>query len=392
MAVLAAKTLAEWPDLGRDWADQPQGRSPVMHGPETSPDPGRGVPILLQPPAVEPIVPTGFSTLDLPEDQQFDAWRDYCRPVTEITEARGPGPGYAARLRLWSFGHFALSAIEAPATGLRRTRTQIRRDSLDLWQIHVTRRGLLRLRTDSTDVTVSAGVPQIHSLDRPFEGGHTQVDWLCLFVSRDVFPGLGPTIDACRDKPLDNAMGSLLGHYVQSLAAGLETMTEAEMPRAAEATRALIAATVAPSSPLAVDSEAHVERARLGRIRQIIRQNLRSTRLGPERLCKLAGVSRSQLYRLFEPFGGVARYIQSERLRQAHQALSDPTNTRDIVKVAEDFGFFDPSAFSRAFRREFDYSPTQLRMTAQSGWVVAPVRKVGLPASERDLASVLRQI
>jgi AraC-like DNA-binding protein len=344
-------------------------------------EPGRGL-----------LKPVGFSTMDLPVEQQFEAWRDHCRSVVEITESLDPEPGYAARFRMWSFGHFALSAVEAPACRFQRTRTQVRRDSLDLWQIHVPRTGSLRLRTETANVVVPTGVPHILSLDQTFDGDRTELDWLCLFVSRDAFPGLGPTIDACRAAPLTSAMGGLMGHYVESLADSLETMTEAELPRAAEATRALIAACIAPSSPAAFDAEAHVERARLGRIRQIIRQNLRSTRLGPERLCKLAGVSRSQLYRLFEPFGGVARYIQGERLRQAHQALSDPSNTRDIIKVAEDFGFFDPSAFSRAFRREFDYSPTQLRQTAQSGWVAAPIRKGSGQSGGRDFASALRQI
>lgn len=337
-----------------------------------------------------PVQAISFSTMELPVDEQFEAWREHCQSVMEITKPQGLG--FAARFRMWSFGHFALRTVQAPACQFRRTAAQIRRDSLDLWQIQVTRRGALRLHTEAADVCVPIGVPHILSLDRPFSGEHTDAEWFCLFVSRDAFPSLGPTIDACRDAPLANAMGLLLGQYVESLSDSLETMTEAELPRAAEATRAMIAACIAPSSTTGFDTDAHVERARLGRIRQIIRQNLRSTRLGPERLCKLAGVSRSQLYRLFEPFGGVARYIQSERLRQAHQALSDPANMREIIKVAEDFGFFDPSAFSRAFRREFDYSPTRLRQMSQSGWVAAPIRKGGGLALRHDLASMLRQI
>lgn len=336
--------------------------------------------------------PLAFSTMDFPPESQFLSWLEQHRAFLEVAPLTDPSGGYPAQYRLWSFGHFALSTGQAPPAIFRRTQAHVRRNPLDLWQIHVPHRGRLRLRTDIDEVTVTEGVPYIVPLDQPFEGERDELEWNCLFVSRDAFPSLGPTIDACRHAPLTGAMGGLLAHYVQSLADSLQTMTEAELPRAAEATRALIAACVAPQAPLAPDMEAHVERARLGRIRQIIRQNLRSSRLGPGRLCKLAGVSRSQLYRLFEPFGGVARYIQSERLRQAHQALADPLNTSEIIKVAEDFGFFDPSAFSRAFRREFDYSPTQLRQTAQSSWVAAPIRKAAGPQAIRDFASALRQI
>ena len=45
----------------------------------------------------------------------------------------------------------------------------------------------------------------------------------------------------------------------------------------------------------------HIDRTQLARVKSIIRQQLRSALLRPERLCRTAGVSRSQLYRLFEP-------------------------------------------------------------------------------------------
>jgi len=103
-------------------------------------------------------------------------------------------------------------------------------------------------------------------------------------------------------------------------------------------------------------------------------------------------MSRSQLYRLFEPHGGVARYIQAQRLRFAHAMLGDSAGRLTIAAIAERLGHFDASAFSRAFRREFDYSPTQLRQTAQSGWVAAPIRKGTGQVQGHDLASALRQI
>jgi AraC-like DNA-binding protein len=339
-------------------------------------------------PRVQPI---GFSTARLRAEDQLDAWRDHCNAVVEITEALGPGPGYLAQFRMWTFGHFALSAVQAPPTRFRRTARQVRRDGLDHWLIHVARSGEQRIQAGASEIGVEAGQPHIFSLDQVMEGRRSELDWLCLFVSRDAFPGLGPTIDARRGAAMPGAMGGLMRSYLGGLAESLTTMTEAELPRVAEATRAVVAACIAPGTPNDAEAEAHVQHARLARLRQIIRQNLRSTRLGPERLAKLAGMSRSQLYRMFEPFGGVARYIQAERLRQAHRALAEPGDVRDIVRVAEDFGFFDPSAFSRAFRREFGYSPSELRNTALAGCVGAPIRRVaGAPA--RDFAGALRRL
>jgi AraC-like DNA-binding protein len=123
------------------------------------------------------------------------------------------------------------------------------------------------------------------------------------------------------------------------------------------------------------------------RVRSLIRQQLRSAMLRPERLCRLAGVSRSQLYRLFEPLGGVARYIQAERLRAACRALADPMDARDIAAIAEDVGFFDHSSFSRVFRREYGCSPRDFRVAALAGQAVATTRGASAPrpASHAEL-------
>jgi len=58
-------------------------------------------------------------------------------------------------------------------------------------------------------------------------------------------------------------------------------------------------------------------------------------------------MSRSNLYRLFEDTGGVARYIQRERLLEAHAVLTNPANSQSISAIAEDLCFADASSFSR---------------------------------------------
>ena len=73
------------------------------------------------------------------------------------------------------------------------------------------------------------------------------------------------------------------------------------------------------------------------------------------------GISRSRLYRLFEPYGGVVHYIQHRRLLDAHAVLADPDDHRRILDIAEEHGFTDGAEFSRAFKREFGYSPSDVR-------------------------------
>jgi AraC-like DNA-binding protein len=105
-----------------------------------------------------------------------------------------------------------------------------------------------------------------------------------------------------------------------------------------------------------------IEATTLERIRRHIAASLGSPGLHPDALCSLFRISRTQLYRLFEPLGGVAAYIQEQRLARAYAQLSDATHGhRRIYDIAFDLGFSSEAHFSRIFRRAFGLSPSEVR-------------------------------
>ncbi|MBU8540025.1 helix-turn-helix domain-containing protein [Falsiroseomonas tokyonensis] len=265
---------------------------------------------------------------------------------------------------IWKLGSFALYRVDTHAARYRRSAAQISRDLLDDWLVCVATRGMHGVRGGDSRLTVPPLVPVILSLGEPFETELFGGEWLCLVMPRDSCPELAPAIERCRVAPLASASGRILGGFLQRIAAELPNMREAEIPRAVEATRALVSAAVSAATTPGLVDDAVVRAARLARVRAIIRQHLRSPDLTPEFLCRLVGISRSRLYRLFEPVGGVVRDIQRERLRQAHRAIADPTDSRTIQVISEELGFLEPTTFSRAFRREFGYAPGALRRVA----------------------------
>ena len=101
-------------------------------------------------------------------------------------------------------------------------------------------------------------------------------------------------------------------------------------------------------------------------------------------------MSRSNLYRLFEDTGGVARYIQRERLLEAHAVLTDPATKKSISAIAEDLRFADASSFSRTFRREFGHSPGEVRSAALAGQAPPAMPRSSEPAAGGDFGELLR--
>ncbi len=100
--------------------------------------------------------------------------------------------------------------------------------------------------------------------------------------------------------------------------------------------------------------------------KMIVQENLSRLDLSPEFLAGQMRVSRSTLYRLFEPKGGVMHFVQGERLRAVRDALADPMERRPIGRLAEVFAFSSVSQLSRSFRIRYGVPPQAWRSERQT--------------------------
>ena len=101
-------------------------------------------------------------------------------------------------------------------------------------------------------------------------------------------------------------------------------------------------------------------------VRRYIDRNLASPDLSAEQVAAEFHLSRASLYRLFEPAGGVARYIRKARLRRAFQEITAPEfSNRRIGHIAASLGFKNVSAFSRVFHEAYGVTPGEARNQAR---------------------------
>lgn len=197
-------------------------------------------------------------------------------------------------------------------------------------------------------------------------------------------------LDKLRGRPVEGGAGRLLADYLRLVASALPGLAEEERAALPDAVHAMVASCIAPSAARVEAAAAQADLTRLERIRVVVRRRLRSATLTPATICREVGMSRSQLYRMLEGEGGVARYIQRVRLRACHAALTDPAIERPVAEIAEACGFHDPSTFSRTFRREFGISPSEVRAAARAGVQVRAARAPIMAAEARSLRTVLQ--
>jgi AraC-like DNA-binding protein len=283
--------------------------------------------------------------------------------------------GFSAKNIVWSLGDISISRVSAPSVHVKRAKANLAKAPIDHWVLTYCRQGVTKVQTPRGEFDAAGGVPFVWSLGEQFESKRTRVDRTQILLSREAFHDLAPLLDAARGTALERPWGGLLGDYILAVERWLPFMKESDAPRLTAAVRNMVAACIAPSAKHGFLAREEIECGLLERVRRIIQAQLQSLQLQPAMLCRMLGISRSQLYRLFERTGGVAHYIQRQRLLRICALLSDPANQRPIAAIAADFCFEDASSFSRAFRQEFGYSPSDVRSAAKVGIPLIATRR-----------------
>lgn len=338
------------------------------------------------------VTPSIFATQNLRPPDQLPAWQEWFAPVFDFAKLEQASEGFHATNMVWSLGDLSISRVLAPSTQVKRTKANIARAPIDHWVLTYCRQGATTVRTPRGEFSAAGGVPFLWSFGEEFQSTRTRVDRIQIMMSREAFCDLAPMLDASRGSAIGTAWGGLLGDFIVAVEKWLPSMTASDLPRLTASVRNMTAACVAPSAERMVLARQEIGNGLLQRVRRTIQERLQSPQLQATTLCRTLGISRSQLYRLFEPAGGVVRYIQRQRLARICALLSDPENRRPIATIAADYCFQDASSFTRAFRQEFGYSPSDVRSAAKAGISLVATRPIEMEAVVARFADLFQQM
>jgi AraC-like DNA-binding protein len=329
-----------------------------------------------------------FYTGDLPARMQLGAWQSLYVNVFEASPLAAGSGEFLARNRAWNLGGLVLNHVSAPGLSVLRTKPLIRREPIDHWAITLSKQRVTHLSSENDSLAAPPGLPFVLSLGQVMENRRDADERIQLYLSRDTFYDIGSLLDASCMTELHMSGGRLLADYMHLLLRNLPGLDNDNALRLVDSTRAMIAACLAPSVGRVADARRVINVTLMERVRLVVRRHLRSSKLGSELICRDAGTSRSQLYRLLEGEGGVGRYIQKLRLSEAFSLLCQGPQSLTIAAIAEAMCFADSSSFARAFRREFGVSPSDVRAAAQTG--LSPIPVAADDIDMKTFASCLR--
>lgn len=317
---------------------------------------------------------SGFASTQAQAEERFAAWREVISVVFDVAPlTRESLQGFEASVRASHLGQLLLVEHCFGAQQFSRLPARIARDGLDHYLVQWYRQGgFVGQCDDDQNIEVKSGDIAVFALDRAQRTLAQASQGVSLIVPRTlVEDSFGKNRRELHGTVLSaaNPLGGLLADHIASLQKHLPSVTLADTPAVAQATAQMLAACLQPSQHAWNQAQGALQAVTRERIQQYIARHVREQRgesLTPQALACAFGISRSQLYRLFEPLGGVAGYVQQRRLLRAFHDLANPLNRRlRVAEIAARLGFVSEAHFSRAFRAAFGLTPSDVRAMRQ---------------------------
>ena len=338
------------------------------------------------------LAPVVFSTDAIEPQGRFETWRGQFIDVNEIIVPKAFEASFSASSEQWRLGPILFGVNRTPDRRLLRSAAHCARDDIDHWVLRVCRTG--RTVVVGRDRTTVAGPGQliVGNLADGYDYVWSAGEWVAAILPRDAFPMVSAALSGIGAGPVDGAGPGILADYLLSLGSRLSQCTAEDLPVLTDATRAMILSCLGAEAGRRLAAPADVAVMQRLRIERLIRRNIASARLDAGRICALAGISRSALYRLFEPDGGVAAYVQRLRLDLVSHDLADPSLAAEpIARLAERRGFHCIPSFNRIFRRVFGCTPGEARHRSVTGASPTALRaRSAAGAAPRSLIDLMR--
>jgi len=295
-----------------------------------------------------------------------------CRELLAMMfELDAPSPeeriGFGIDFALYDYGPIKLGLSKGPAAVMVRGPQLIARTGVDQFHVQFYRSHGFVLTLDGAEQAVRPGDVCMLDLSRPAALRTDGIDNLSAIVARDLLSPLLADVGDVHGLVLrrDSEAGVAVREHLEEMWLQAPDLTVEQGLAWSGSTAALLAGVVRANTQSRAATRTQMRRSQLRAICRRIDRDLGDPELGPAVLAAQFYVTRPTLYRMFEPHGGVGRYILGRRLTGVFRDLSDPSLAREpIAAVLRRWGLENHTAAGRAFRAAFGMTPSVCRFQA----------------------------
>jgi AraC-like DNA-binding protein len=295
---------------------------------------------------------TVFDSAAFAGSQGFDAYRALYQGGSDVTRS---GPAFLARLEAQRLGRLVMFDRQLNDVTHARGPDRVRADGFEHFTLQLVLEGRLLVETPEHRVIVGPDQMILFDLTRPQETRAENAHYLTFSVPRDMIEAA-----TLRSFALHGAVLSARAGLLADLMISLVTRRVAEGDGLTAAAMTMFEHALAAA--LGADAPVSGSKDNLQRARLVIEQSLSSRGLTPDTIAQATSLSRSALYELFRPWGGVSRYVQTRRAARLRSLLGRSENrARSIAALSYEAGFAAESHASRVYKGEYGETPGQRR-------------------------------
>jgi AraC-like DNA-binding protein len=298
-----------------------------------------------------------FDTSDFPESQRFEVWRSGIT-THQVTRSDPPGTPFEALVDAWTFGEMVMTHSRFGAARMVRTAEMAQEDGRDWILVLLLKSGTMNFAIDEgkKEQTMRQGEVAVFDTLCDFASDGSAMDSITCAISRRAaqIPS-EPSLH--HGLIVEGAWGRLLADYLLSLVRQLPEMDIDDTSNLTDAFVGLLMAALRATQPTGNAPLSKTIATARQRVESYIDQNLTSGELTSDKICDKLALSPSSLYRAFAQAGGITAYIRKRRLEVIHALLNTATEGLSIGEIARQYGFVSAAHFSRAFRKQFGFSP-----------------------------------
>ncbi len=315
-------------------------------------------------PANDKLPVVHLSAEDIPQEEQFEVWRQAASPVFEVSPLKAPTT-YSCSSTSYRLDQLTIHHTVFDAMQFVRTPQLISGDWSDCITLQFYCSGQMQGALDNgTPLTMGSDRISIQDFAHAYSGigGTTSVGQFGMIIPRHLIDAHDQiyTHHPMFSWPVNSPPGRVLTHALFALWQALPEAPMADGPVLASGFIGLLNGLLSHKW----DEATHqgVKQATLAAMQGYLNANLHQADLGVESLCQAFYCSRATVYRLFQPLGGVSTYMREQRLARCHQALQHcPQATIQTMKgIAQQWGFTHWVTFRRQFKQRYGVLPSEI--------------------------------
>ena len=299
-----------------------------------------------------------FTSAGLTDVEAFARYQALYSGGADVRREDGP---LVAEVRSWRLDRVLLFDRKMAGVTHARPAPRVREDGFSHFTVQYVRSG--RFEGSAAAGFDSAGPGQIVLQDtrRPTLTRSHDLHLMTASVARDLIEAAAGSANGLHGRIIQPEEGGLLGDYLQSLAFRADDLATDTIGAVSRAFVDLLSLAISPTGGGGKVALARMDFMRREVVQRLVEHHLESPELGTPMIVSETGVSRTALYRLMEPHGGVARFIASRRIAKVRALLEQPEPGPTIAELADRFAFSSASRLSRKFSEDFGLTPSAYR-------------------------------